>query len=83
MSISRQHNVKSLRVCICIWIGIDIYIALLLVVTAEEGFANLEVFDFTFGTDSCAQAFVSIVMFLEHNVSNRIMINADIVNLPF
>jgi hypothetical protein len=23
MSISRQQNVKSLRVCICIWIGLD------------------------------------------------------------
>ena len=67
MSISRQHNVKSRRICIYVWIELNIYIALLLVVTAEEGFDNLEVFDFTLGTESCAQAFVSTVMFLGHN----------------
>ena len=58
MSISRQHNVKSLRVCIYMWIGLDIYIGLLLAVTNNEGFANLEVFDSTFGIGSCTEAFV-------------------------
>jgi hypothetical protein len=83
MSISRQHSVKSLRVCIYIWIGLDIYIALLLVVTTEEGFANLEVFDSTFGTGTGTEAFVSIVMFWRHNASNRIMINVDIVKVRY
>jgi len=40
------------------WIGLDIYIGLLLAVTNNEGFANLEVFDSTFGIGSCTEAFV-------------------------
>ena len=56
------------------WIVI---IALLLVVPVEEGFANLEVFDFTSGTGSWAEAFDSIVMFWGQNASNRKMINVD------
>jgi hypothetical protein len=83
MSISKQHSVKSLRVCIYIWIGLDIYIALLLVVTAEVGFANLEVFDSTFGTGSCTQVFDSIVMCWGRNASNKIMINVDIVKVRY
>jgi hypothetical protein len=51
--------------------------------TAEEGFANLEVFDFTFGTESCAEACVSIVMFWGHNDSNKIMINDDLVKVRY
>jgi hypothetical protein len=52
MSISRQQNIKSLRVCICIWIELDIYIALLLALTTEEEFTNLGVIGITFGTGS-------------------------------
>ena len=77
MSISRQHSVESLRVCIYIWIGLDIYIALLLVVTAEVGFDNLGVFDSTFGTGTGTEPFVSIVMFWS------IMINVDIVKVRY
>jgi hypothetical protein len=41
------------------------------------------VFDFTFGTGSCTQAFDSIVMSLGHNASNKIMINDDIVKIRY
>jgi hypothetical protein len=59
------------------------WITLLLVVTAEERFANLEVFDLTFGTGSCAQAFVLILMFWGHNACNKIMIDDDMVKIRY
>ena len=40
-------------------------------------------FDFIFGTGSCAQAFDSIVMSLGHNASNKIMIHNDIVKIRY